>query len=152
MKKWLFIAILSCQVGLLTAQDSIKIMSTAAFLADFKLREIDAAKIVKPTFNFGINAIDVIDCRYDTLHLGSIYQDKQRNLWLCFANKQPLSQVITNTLSPFSDKTNDPLHHPSREVHQTYAQPQFQQYQHYYRSNYHHCDTSVDTNNNDNFL
>ena len=97
MQKWLLVVILTGQVGFITAQDSLKIMSTAAFLADFKMRDIDAEKIAKPVFGFGVNAVSVIDCRYDTLHLGSIYQDKQRNLWLCFANEQPLSQVITKT-------------------------------------------------------
>lgn len=98
MQKWILIALLSSYSILASAQDKPRIASSRVFFANFETREITVEKIAKPTFGFGVTQVEVIDNRFDTLHLGSINQDKKRDLWLIFANKQPLSQVISNSL------------------------------------------------------
>lgn len=98
MQKWLLAAwLLLISTTTASAQDKLKIVSAAKFFGDFTIRDINAEKIAKPSFSFGTSQVEVIDNRYDTLHVGSINKDYKADLWLTF-NKQSLSQVISNKL------------------------------------------------------
>jgi hypothetical protein len=99
MQKWLLAAwLLLISTTIASAQDKLKIVTAAKFFGDFTIREINPEKITKPTLSFGIAQVEVIDNRYDTLHVGSINKDYKTDLWLTFADKQSLSQVIGNKL------------------------------------------------------
>ncbi|MDI9365582.1 MAG: hypothetical protein QM541_11575 [Flavobacterium sp.] len=99
MQKWLLATwLLLIGITIASAQDKLKIVSAAKFFGDFTIRDINAEKIVKPSFSFATWQVQVIDNRYDTLHVGSINKHYKADLWLTFTNNQSLSQVIGNKL------------------------------------------------------